>query len=47
MICRYYALIECPDGETYSQGYNEIEDLIALSDSLGDGFSIQDIYYGM
>lgn len=42
--CRYYALIECPDGETYIQGYDEFEDLINLYNSLGDGFSIQEIY---
>lgn len=42
--CRYMALVECPDGETYLQPYAEIEDLINLYDSLGDGFSIQEIY---
>ena len=42
--CRYTALIECPDGETYLQPYDEIEDLINLSDYLGDGYSIAEIY---
>lgn len=42
--CRYYALVECPDGETFLQGYDEIEDLVVFFESLGTGFSIQEIY---
>lgn len=40
----YYAVIECPDGSTYTQRYKEFEDLVYLASSLGKGYWIVDIY---
>lgn len=44
MSCRYVALIESPDGQTYEQGYNEFEDLLDLLEVLGTDYLICDIY---
>lgn len=40
----YYAVIEREDGSTYVQPYKEFEDIVLLSDSLGDGYYIVDIF---
>lgn len=40
----YTVLIVRDDGSTYEQKYREIEDLIDLSESLGEGYKICDVY---
>lgn len=40
----YTALIEREDGSTYTQYYGEFEDLVVLTDSLGEGYKICDVY---
>lgn len=40
----YTALIERDDGSTYTQQYAEIEDLIDLLESLGEGYKVCDVY---
>lgn len=40
----YYAVIEREDGSTFVQPYKEFEDLVSLSDSLGDYYYIVDIF---
>lgn len=40
----YTALIEREDGSTYTQYYDEFEDLVELVDSLGEGYKICDVY---
>ena len=41
----YYAVIERPDGTTYTQEYGEFYDLVDLKESLGPDYWIVDIYY--
>lgn len=40
----YSCVIESPDGITWTQGYNDFDDLIDLKMMLGDDYLIVDIY---
>ena len=44
MSCRYTAVIEDPDGITYTQPYDDFDELRELKDSLGDDYWIVDIF---
>ena len=44
MSCAYSCVIENPDGITYVQPYNDIDELIELKDMLGDDYWIVDIF---
>lgn len=39
-----YAVIERPDGSTYTQEFADLDSLRELLDSLGDDYLIVDIY---
>ena len=41
---RYTAVIEREDGSTFTQDYDEFEDLVELRDALGDEYKIVEIY---
>lgn len=43
-MSRYVAVIEDPDGITYTQAYEDFEDLKDLKDSLGIDYWIVDIF---
>lgn len=40
----YTVVVERPDGSTFSQEYQEFEDLITFFKSLGEDYWIVDIY---
>ena len=43
-MSRYVAVIERPDGTTYTQAYADFDDLIDLKEVLGDTYWIVDIF---